>query len=727
MKPDTPCGFFPARSLALLLAATSAAFAADGTWPDTSANGNWSDSSKWIGGIIPNGIDDIATIINDSGGNHDLTNDIVGLTLGGIDVDGTSGSVRIFGGNAVTLQTTSGQPVLESLASGRTLQFNVPIEGTQGFIRRAPTNFTRLQLNAGSDFTGQVIIESGNVVLGSANDSLLGETGPGNETIIRGGAGLNLGGGTRNTKEDIIIETSRITTDTSANGVGTFTGTITLDSDSGSTVGTATSGDYTMIFDGLIQGDGVAGLDIDGGANGNFRVQLNAANTWSETAGTSVGMGGGSDKEGSIGLILGDDEGLSSGDLTLESGLFRFAFSSADSATRVIDNDIVWEADTGSVPTVPGPNEDQEYFLDLARDGSGDLVFDGDLDIEGNTWSQLVRVVGEGTSATFNGPITAEADTQLVAWSTTGASLTWANTANDLGGTLEVRQGPLDANGQLGGGLTVAAAGSFGPGASIGSFSAGGDSTIAGSLEIEVDGTSVDTLDITGALDVSGGVLNVTELGAGATEAEYVIVTYTGSLSGILGEGDLPAGYSIDDSTPGQIKLVVGGGGGSNYETFASNNGLDGSPGAEDGFDDNPDGDPFPNGLEFALGTPDIFGGANSEGNPLQFESFDELVTTNASATGLTFIFNRSDESESEVFLRIEYDDDLEGDFDRSVEIGPESAPEDLNGVTVTVVENEDDPDEVTVVIPATGNSANGKLFARFVAEQDEGEPVLLP
>ena len=90
-----------------------------------------------------------------------------------------------------------------------------------------------------------------------------------------------------------------------------------------------------------------------------------------------------------------------------------------------------------------------------------------------------------------------------------------------------------------------------------------GNTTIAGTLEIGVDGGSFDVIAITGDVDISAASLSIVPTGSGATLSSYTFLTYTGTLTPSSGpffaEGALPLGYSIDYSTPGQIKLVSGG------------------------------------------------------------------------------------------------------------------------------------------------------------------------
>ena len=85
---------------------------------------------------------------------------------------------------------------------------------------------------------------------------------------------------------------------------------------------------------------------------------------------------------------------------------------------------------------------------------------------------------------------------------------------------------------------------------------------------------------------------------------------------------------------------------------------------------------------------------------------------------GLTLTFSREDDSESETNLYVDYTSDLFVLDDNSAQIPAGSNPDLGNGVSVTVTENDDDPDTVVVNIPAANDLGTGRLFARLRAEQ---------
>ncbi|MCH7224626.1 hypothetical protein [Haloferula sp. A504] len=149
------------------------------------------------------------------------------------------------------------------------------------------------------------------------------------------------------------------------------------------------------------------------------------------------------------------------------------------------------------------------------------------------------------------------------------------------------------------------------------------------------------------------------------------------------------------------------------YQDWATGNGL--TAGVNDGFDQNPDLDPFENGLEWILGGTTPLGfdqvGIGTTGELLNMEV--------DGSRNLIFTFQRIDDSEGEATLKVQFSNDLFVADNHEVMIGasgPEGVPP--SGVTVDVVENADAPDDVTVTIPASYGDPDGRLFGRLEATQ---------
>ena len=191
--------------------------------------------------------------------------------------------------------------------------------------------------------------------------------------------------------------------------------------------------------------------------------------------------------------------------------------------------------------------------------------------------------------------------------------------------------------------LTVSVGGTVAPGASAGDLAVG-TTILSGSYACEIDGLNADTLVVTGNLDLTGSTLTLSVLGGGATEASYLIASYSGTLTGTFGTvTGLPSGYAVNYDTPGEIRLVSGSDAYGDWETA---NGIAGA-----GAEIDSDGDGIPNGIEFVIGG-DPSGPAS--------DSSALLPTITTDATYLNFTFRRSDDSTSYGPF-VEYGSDLTG------------------------------------------------------------------
>jgi Immunoglobulin domain len=285
----------------------------------------------------------------------------------------------------------------------------------------------------------------------------------------------------------------------------------------------------------------------------------------------------------------------------------------------------------------------------------------------------------------------------------------------DFSGPTAVNAGKLGGSGNDFSALSVASGAVLAPGDAlnpVGTFYAATAAFAAGStFEVEIDGSGfADALVSFGAVDISGAGATFTGIGSGIIPAgtELVILDYTGaSLTGTfagLPEGaSVSAGsntFSLSYNDSSRVTLtsttVV-----APYQSWAALNGLDGSPGAEDGFDADPENDGVANGLEWILG-----------GDPLAADSASLYSATGDATNGLTLTFTREEASLGAAAMTVQWNAGLDGIWtDVPVDQDGGSYP---NGVTVTVNEATT-PDEVTVNIPAA-NAPGGRLFGRIKA-----------
>ncbi|MGJ3242497.1 MAG: glycosyl hydrolase family 28-related protein [Opitutales bacterium] len=91
----------------------------------------------------------------------------------------------------------------------------------------------------------------------------------------------------------------------------------------------------------------------------------------------------------------------------------------------------------------------------------------------------------------------------------------------------------------------------------VGTLTLAGDLTFSehGAYGVDLDGAANgDLLVVNGDVDLGNAALLV----SGNASGDYTILTYTGTRTGTFREVDLPAGYTVDYSTPGQIDLIAG-------------------------------------------------------------------------------------------------------------------------------------------------------------------------
>jgi autotransporter-associated beta strand protein len=195
---------------------------------------------------------------------------------------------------------------------------------------------------------------------------------------------------------------------------------------------------------------------------------------------------------------------------------------------------------------------------------------------------------------------------------------------------------------------------------------------------------------------VTGATLNLTH-----TQADTIDTLFIDGVQQAAGTYD--SGNTAFITGTGSL-LVTSGPSGDAFATWASAAGLDGTPGKESGFDDDPDGDGIANGLEWILG-----------GSPLNGASGSLVTTTATAGGGLTLSFTRNEDSVGISTFSVEYSSTLAAPW-ASAAIGAISSGPDANGVTVTI-DTAPTPDAVTVTIPAS-NAPAGKLFGRLKATQ---------
>ncbi|MCD4824766.1 MAG: hypothetical protein K8S55_09165 [Phycisphaerae bacterium] len=160
--------------------------AADGTWEDN-ADGNWSDTNRWVDGIVADGADSTAYLTANITDHRWITLD-TDRTIGHI-VTGHPDSYRCFnlrGDTTLTLQATlSGPP---TITTNNAMDIRTKIAGNAGFTKYGDE--FHLWLHGSNTYTGVTTVAEDNLRL--SNDLALGAHGAGNETIVKNGSAVYL-------------------------------------------------------------------------------------------------------------------------------------------------------------------------------------------------------------------------------------------------------------------------------------------------------------------------------------------------------------------------------------------------------------------------------------------------------------------------------------------------------------------------------------------------------
>ena len=545
-------------------APTTHAANTDGTWTNT-AGGTWSDADtgNWAGGIVADGsgytadfnsIDIVDTVTVSLGASRTIGN----LIFGNTDT-GTAGSWVVDNNStpANTL-TLAGTPTItvNALGSGGLATISAIIDGTDGLTKDGTD---LLVLTGANTYSGGTTISTGS--LQAKNSAALGT---GDVTVASGARlqlydaslsnTINLNGsnailrshgspalsGTVNLQSN-----STITTVTNNNGTTTLSGTLNL---AGFTLNVKTQNlKPSVAITGVIAGSGGISKDNDG------TLLISNDNSAGYTGTTTLNRGD---------IAIADNNALGTGTLYLHvnndtSGTIR----SNDTTAYTIANPVTVGGGNGNSRILFG-NSSASYNGDLTFTGpvtlnatrqwrvynttTVDGVISGNYGITKNTAGGTLVLIGENL---YTGDTTVSAGTLLVN-NTAGSGTGSGNVTVGTGGT-------LGGSGAISG--TVTADGILAPGNSIGTLTVG-STTLSDTaiFSVELGAGESDLLIVNGDLGITAGAaLDLTGTADGVTN--YVIATYSGTLTGDFGAPVLPDGYSIDYGTgsDSQISLIV--------------------------------------------------------------------------------------------------------------------------------------------------------------------------
>lgn len=237
---------------------------------------------------------------------------------------------------------------------------------------------------------------------------------------------------------------------------------------------------------------------------------------------------------------------LASGPLVLNNGTVRYTGGDAPENRSITLNGLggTYDVVSGTTLTLAG-----------AIRGSGAAI--GDL-------GGLTKI-GAGTltltaSNSFNGPLIVSNGVLNINGTNVYDKATW-----DAGKVTVFAT--LGGSGLVSGPVTVKSGGTLSPGAGIGILTLATNLTLEGSttnLFDIINGAAGDSLVVQGNLTIQPNArIAINVVGATLEPLTNTIITYTGTKSGsfnpvvIIAGGSLDASVSLDESTPGQIKLVA--------------------------------------------------------------------------------------------------------------------------------------------------------------------------
>ena len=250
------------------LFATSSAFAADGIWNGIS--GNWTDTTDpggvWSGGTIATGADATAFFTGiDIAADRSISLNGTNRTIGNITfTDATTPSNNLaITGNTLTLDRTSGVPVIDVTQAGRTLSISSVVAGNDGLQKDGAGNLT---LSAQNTFSGPLNVNGGTLEF-SNNDNATRNVFQSTQININNGATLRVSGALGN----IELYNGRAFTFDSGGGGSILVGTGNYNANTAGFSITTNGGARNNI--GLISTSGAFGLNL-GNQLGTFNVAL---------------------------------------------------------------------------------------------------------------------------------------------------------------------------------------------------------------------------------------------------------------------------------------------------------------------------------------------------------------------------------------------------------------------------------------------------------------------
>lgn len=496
--------------------------------------------------------------------------------------------------------------------------------GSRSVIAGISTVGSTVRVTAPNNYTGTTTVNGSTTLVAAASGAL----GSGAVTVSSGGA-LHIAGGVSQNNALTLNGNPSDTTVGALHGLGGanfWNGDISLAT--GSRIVALNTTGNSLTISGNI-GLGANALSFLSGTGGTFlggditvsgNISGTAGITKTNTTGTltllaaNAGWSGNMTLQGGT-LALGNNAALgTTGTLVLTNSA---TVRSTDATARTIGK--AFGTFAGTTPT---------YAFGATAGGTGNLTFSNTANASIGT---AARTFAIHNTTRFHGGFTSTGSIIK----TGGGTMIMNGTSTYSGGTT-VSAGTLGGTGTIGA-TTVLAGATLSPGdAGIGTLHTGAVTFSGGTFAVEINGSAADKLTSTGAVNLGGATLTVSELGN--FTGPYVIAEGTS----ITGTMTVPAGYAVNISGGTQAILtqamLTQTGAPANFAGWASANGVAG------GANGDADNDGISNAVEYALN----LNLAGSDGTPGTY-----------SGNVLTFNKRPAASGNSDVSYRIEVSADL--------------------------------------------------------------------
>ena len=347
----------------------------------------------------------------------------------------------------------------------------------------------------------------------------------------------------------------------------TLNGTLTLAAGGLLVTGTGAN----AITGGTLEGASGADLIVHQYSTGDLTISSTLADNSSATALTKSGSGrliiAGTDTMTGNNYLNGGTVEVSAlaqlagGSLVMNNGMLSYIGSGETSTRQIILNGVGGTLDVEGSATITQTG---------ALTGGGGFNSPLTPGLNLGDWGGLTKA-GSGTlvlaaNNVYNGP-TVVSNGLLSVNGTNSLTGTSGLTNYSGGGSFTVYGGTLGGTGMISGPVDIKSGGTLSPGNSTGTLTLGSGLTVeSGStnLFVVINGTPGNLLAVQGNLTIQpNSTIAISVQGSALEPTTNTLITYTGTKTGsfnptvVITGGSIDSSITIDDSTPGQIKLVA--------------------------------------------------------------------------------------------------------------------------------------------------------------------------